>query len=235
MQDIIYQCRPATQEELATTVHHLRAHTEAAINMQVEHTPFAMLAYQQGQLVGSIIGKIYLNWLHLDLVWVAEAYRGKGVGKQLIEQTINTARHNNLDGIEVWTQSWQAPEFYLHLGFHEFALLEDFIPRCKRHALRYMLKAITPAAPTAAPSTAQLPLGDIIRQQVKSYFHSHGESLPSSGLYDRLLPLFEKPLIEVTLEATKGNQIKAAHVLGINRNTLRKKMLALGITGKQEG
>jgi two-component system nitrogen regulation response regulator GlnG len=39
----------------------------------------------------------------------------------------------------------------------------------------------------------------------------------------------EKPLIEITLEATRGNQVKAAHLLGLNRNTLRKKIQALNI------
>jgi two-component system, NtrC family, nitrogen regulation response regulator GlnG len=53
------------------------------------------------------------------------------------------------------------------------------------------------------------------------------------GLYDRLLAQVEKPLIERTLSATRGNQIKAAAILGINRNTLRKKILSLGVvTGK---
>jgi two-component system nitrogen regulation response regulator GlnG len=54
-----------------------------------------------------------------------------------------------------------------------------------------------------------------------------------SGLYDRLIGMVEKPLIEQTLRATRGNQIKCASILGINRNTLRKKILALGVsTGK---
>ena len=74
-----------------------------------------------------------------------------------------------------------------------------------------------------------LPLPDIIRKYMQTYFMSHGDVLPSSGIYDRLMPLFERPLLEVTLEATEGNQIKAANLLGINRNTLRKKISELGI------
>lgn len=59
---------------------------------------------------------------------------------------------------------------------------------------------------------------------------AHGQSqLPAPGLYDRVMPLLEKPLIEMTLRATGGNQLKAAHVLGINRNTLRKKIRLLNI------
>jgi two-component system nitrogen regulation response regulator GlnG len=61
------------------------------------------------------------------------------------------------------------------------------------------------------------------------YFSAHAEGLPAPGLYDRILPLIERPLIEMTLKATGGNQVKAAFVLGINRNTLRKKIQELRI------
>ncbi len=74
-----------------------------------------------------------------------------------------------------------------------------------------------------------LPLPEIIRMHVQTYFNSHGDALPCAGIYDRLMPLFEKPLIEVTLEVTDGNQLKAAQLLGINRNTLRKKISELRI------
>ena len=53
--------------------------------------------------------------------------------------------------------------------------------------------------------------------------------LPETGLYDRVLADIEKPLIERTLSAVSGNQIKASQVLGLNRNTLRKKIKELGI------
>ena len=58
---------------------------------------------------------------------------------------------------------------------------------------------------------------------------SHAGSLPAPGLYERLLMTLEKPLIRETLRATGGNQIKAAEILGLNRNTLRKKILELKI------
>ena len=73
------------------------------------------------------------------------------------------------------------------------------------------------------------PFTEMVRRHVQAYFKTHGDSLPSSGVYARLLPLVEKPLIETTLEVTAGNQLKAAKILGINRNTLRKKIKELGI------
>lgn len=61
------------------------------------------------------------------------------------------------------------------------------------------------------------------------YFHAHGDNLPPIGLYDRVMREVERPLIELCLSATRGNQIKAAKLLGINRNTLRKKINDLNI------
>ncbi|MFC4351405.1 nitrogen regulation protein NR(I) [Fodinicurvata halophila] len=72
-------------------------------------------------------------------------------------------------------------------------------------------------------------LGGVVEQVLKEYFDAHAEELPASGLYDRVLREVEKPLIELTLGATRGNQIKAAQVLGLNRNTLRKKINELEI------
>ena len=63
-------------------------------------------------------------------------------------------------------------------------------------------------------------------------FRSFGDSLPPVGLYHRVLRDLEVPLIAATLSATRGNQIKAAEILGLNRNTLRKKIRDLDLTGR---
>ena len=55
------------------------------------------------------------------------------------------------------------------------------------------------------------------------------DELPPKGLYGRILSEMERPLIELSLNATKGNQIKASEMLGLNRNTLRKKIKELNI------
>ena len=61
------------------------------------------------------------------------------------------------------------------------------------------------------------------------YFGKFGEDLPPPGLYHRILRDIEEPLIGAALAATRGNQIKAAELLGVNRNTLRKKIRDLDI------
>jgi two-component system nitrogen regulation response regulator GlnG len=68
-----------------------------------------------------------------------------------------------------------------------------------------------------------------VGRHLRRYFDLHGTLLPPPGLYGRILREVEGPLIEIALEATGGNQAKCADLLGINRNTLRKKITELDI------
>ncbi len=88
----------------------------------------------------------------------------------------------------------------------------------------------------ARPSSAAEPqpmmgesLGAAVEHHLSRYLSLHGDALPPPGLYDRVLKEVELPLIALTLMVTRGNQLKAADVLGINRNTLRKKIRDLDI------
>ena len=68
-----------------------------------------------------------------------------------------------------------------------------------------------------------------VARHLKRYFDLHNGQLPPNGVYDRILREMEVPLIEIALDATGGNQAKCADLLGINRNTLRKKITDLDI------
>ena len=72
-------------------------------------------------------------------------------------------------------------------------------------------------------------LSQSIARHLQRYFDLHGGQLPPEGVYDRVLREMEVPLIEIALDATGGNQAKCADLLGINRNTLRKKITDLDI------
>jgi two-component system nitrogen regulation response regulator GlnG len=72
-------------------------------------------------------------------------------------------------------------------------------------------------------------LSAAVERHLTSYFASFGDGLPPPGLYHRVLREIEHPLLSVTLAATRGNQIRAADLLGVNRNTLRKKIRDLEI------
>jgi len=72
-------------------------------------------------------------------------------------------------------------------------------------------------------------LSTSVHKHLRRYFDLHGGVLPPAGLYNRILREVELPLIEIALDATGGNQAKCADLLGINRNTLRKKITDLDI------
>ena len=67
-------------------------------------------------------------------------------------------------------------------------------------------------------------LAQSMERHLRAYFSAHDGGFPASGLYERVLREVERPLLTLTLRATRGNQIKAADLLGLNRNTLRKKL-----------
>ena len=68
-----------------------------------------------------------------------------------------------------------------------------------------------------------------VARHVQRYFDLHDGQLPPAGVYERILREIEVPLLEIALDATAGNQARCADLLGINRNTLRKKITLLDI------
>ena len=72
-------------------------------------------------------------------------------------------------------------------------------------------------------------LTQAVEQHLQRYFAQFGDQLPPAGLYQRVLADVEQPLLIAALTATGGNQLKAADLLGLNRNTLRKKIRDYGI------
>lgn len=143
-------------------------------------------------------------------------------------------------------------------GLPEKALDAAAIERLKQHAwpgnlreLENLLKRLIAMAPAAVITGRDIEqelniqravpieaadgesLEEVLSSRVHDLFAAASPGLPETGLYDRVLAEVERPLIQHALRATRGNQIRAAAVLGINRNTLRKKIQALGIaTGR---
>jgi two-component system nitrogen regulation response regulator GlnG len=84
------------------------------------------------------------------------------------------------------------------------------------------------ARPTEAESEPK-DLSELVERHMGRYFASFGKDLPPPGLYDRVIRQVEQPLLTAALAATRGNQIRAAELLGLNRNTLRSRIKALDI------
>ena len=106
---------------------------------------------------------------------------------------------------------------------------------CARAARGFAGEALLPCVPAVdAQAEEDQQEGENLSQSVdahiRRYFDALKGGLPAPGLHGRILREVELPLITATLEITRGNQVKAADILGMNRNTLRKKIKELGIT-----
>ena len=80
-----------------------------------------------------------------------------------------------------------------------------------------------------SPAGEEPPFAGEVMPVLRKLFEDCGDRLPRPGLYHRVVREIEAPLIIAALAATRGHQIKAAELLGLNRNTLRKKMIGLDV------
>jgi two-component system nitrogen regulation response regulator GlnG len=93
-----------------------------------------------------------------------------------------------------------------------------------------LTEAETPHEPDpASAGPVPEPLARAVERHMRQFLAAHRDGIAPSDIYDRVLAEVERPLIQMTLAATRGNQIKAAAMLGLNRNTLRKKIRDLEI------
>jgi two-component system nitrogen regulation response regulator GlnG len=116
--------------------------------------------------------------------------------------------------------------------------LENFINRlCAMHvgdeitaqAVEQEFAAQNAPVPDARISSAAT-LSEFVENHLAKYFAGFQPGLPPEGLYHRIIQQVEAPLINASLAATSGNQIRAASLLGINRNTLRTRIKELGLS-----
>ncbi|MGQ0683867.1 sigma 54-interacting transcriptional regulator, partial [Bradyrhizobium sp.] len=96
---------------------------------------------------------------------------------------------------------------------------------------------LAPPAVSASGGTNQAVdnLGGAVEAYLSSHFSGFPNGMPPPGLYHRILKEIEIPLLTAALAATRGNQIRAADLLGLNRNTLRKKIRDLDIQVYRSG
>jgi two-component system nitrogen regulation response regulator GlnG len=90
-----------------------------------------------------------------------------------------------------------------------------------------------PASPAEAQSLQRLT--SVIEQSLASYFSDVGDDGPPRDLHSRVMTEVERPLIRLALAAVRGNQLRAAEILGLNRNTLRKKIAEFGLPARTRG
>jgi N-acetylglutamate synthase-like GNAT family acetyltransferase len=105
--------------------------------LEAEVKFFVFARNEEQKIIGGVRATCFWNTLHIELLWLSEECRGKGIGKQLIDSTENFAREHNCEKVFVETTSWQAKPFYEKFGYTHIATLND---RPKGHASHYLTK-----------------------------------------------------------------------------------------------
>jgi len=146
-----------------------------------------------------------------------------------VEQAGNVVRTLSIDAAEIFrTYSWPGNVRQLENAVRRLSLTSRSA-EITAPEVQQVLGHQPDLAPLRSGSSDTEKLGASVGRHLQRYFDLHGDMLPTAGLYGRILREIEMPLIEIALDATGGNQAKCADLLGINRNTLRKKITELDI------
>ena len=126
---------PASEADLDTVFRGLRAHNDARVGAPGYSALHVLLRDEEGEVRGGLAGDVYLGWLFIRYLWVAEEHRGGGWGERLLHEAEDEARSRGCRAIWLDTFTFQAPGFYRRLGYLEFGRLDDYPAGHARHFL----------------------------------------------------------------------------------------------------
>ncbi len=126
---------PASEADLNTVFEGLRAHNAARVGDPGYSPLHVLLRDGGGEVRGGLAGDVFLGWLFVRYLWVAEEHRGGGYGERLLREAEDEAQSRGCHAIWLDTFSFQAPGFYRRLGFREFGRLDDYPAGHTRHFL----------------------------------------------------------------------------------------------------
>ena len=90
------------------------------------HKPINIVEYDgYGNVIGGIIGGTYWGWMYIDILWVQENHRRKGIGSKLLREAEGEALRRGCHHVHLDTMSWQAPDFYKKHGYEVIGILPD--------------------------------------------------------------------------------------------------------------
>jgi GNAT superfamily N-acetyltransferase len=98
--------------------------------------PLVLAARENDHLVGGLVGETGWEWLHVELLWVAETFRRRGIGFQLLETAECEARRRGARHVFLDTFEFQARDFYERQGYVVFGIQEDYPPGHTRFFMR---------------------------------------------------------------------------------------------------
>jgi ribosomal protein S18 acetylase RimI-like enzyme len=93
------------------------------------------LTGDQGELLAGLYARIYYSWMFVELLWVEEEARGRGLGAKLLAEAEDQARQQGCHSVWLDTFSFQAPEFYRRQGYEVFGELPNYPAEHRRYFL----------------------------------------------------------------------------------------------------
>ena len=90
------------------------------------HTPLNIVEHdEKGNVIGGVLGGTYWGWMYVDILWVHENHRKKGIGSKLLREAEEEAIRRGCHHVHLDTMSWQAPDFYKKHGYSVISVLPD--------------------------------------------------------------------------------------------------------------
>ena len=115
----------ASEQSVVSAGFHRHSEEQAAPEYKKERVKW--LAFDERRELRAVLtADILWDWIYIDELWVSADFRGEGLGRQLMQLAEEFAKSQSLQGLWLWTQSWQAEGFYRRLGYDQFARFDNF-------------------------------------------------------------------------------------------------------------
>ena len=124
-----------TQQEIEFIRVSLKSFNDAVVG-EDGHTSLNIVEYDSdGTIIGGILGGTYWGWLYIDILWVDEKHRYRGIGSRLLCAAEQEAMRRGCHHAHLDTMSWQAPDFYKKHGYETIGVLPDIPKGHQKHLL----------------------------------------------------------------------------------------------------
>ena len=138
--DIEFRLGDLTSSEQSVISDGFRAHTEEQDAPEYKKDRVKWLAFDERNDIRAVLtADILWDWISIDELWISAKLRGEGLGRQLMQLAEEFAKSQSLQGVWLWTQSWQAEGFYRQLGYSQFTRFDNFPEGHSRSGFRITL------------------------------------------------------------------------------------------------
>ena len=128
----IEQSLNPSDEERQAILLPLRAYNASKAGVSTQETFALLVRDDNDEILGGLYGRVFYQWMFIELLAVPEQARGQGLGSKLMQMAEELAREKECVGIWLDTFDFQAPEFYKKLGYSELGQIVDYPPGHKR-------------------------------------------------------------------------------------------------------